>query len=366
MPTVRTSTSAGGWFPFPRGATKSGLSWETLGLLAFLLEKGDGYTIHFDVLTEIGSAGRDKMRGMLKELQDAKYLRRVRTQAADGTFDWEATVYDAPYCSTSQVPLATTQPPPENPSMVEAVPTKTFRESSTTTIDGFSGDIIETLSREESESILSTSYLTLTGSAAASPGTWPKGVNKKQVAALMAAGFTPDTVSAAAPTDLLAIPGIARSTVKVLTGIDVVAQGPSVTTAAQREIMDSYIKTLGYSPQDRKLLVNGGREGSAAKRLAEAGYEAEAVVSCYKYFKAQSFWQSQHLSLTFIASNIAAWISAGRPALPQQGRQNGTGSYQRGGSGGATRPAYTSGLEKLAPDEQAAITAKLRASRGLS
>lgn len=361
MPTIRTSTSAGGWFPFPRGATKAGLSWETLGLLAFLLEKGDGYTIHFDVLTEAGNAGRDKMRAMLKELQDAHYLRRVRIQSPDGTFDWQATVYDAPYNSKSQVPSEAPQPSTDFQSVVEPVPQAVFNVSSSSTIAGFSGDIIETLTPEP-EAILSPSDLVFPAPADASPGKWPQGINKKQAASLEAAGFTPDTAAAASPSELLAIPGIAKHAVKALTGIDVAVQGVSVTTAAQREIMDAYYKALDYSPVERKTAVNGGREGQAAKRLAEAGYDSETVVACYRYYKAQPFWQTQHLSLTFIAANIAAWISSGRPALPK-GRFN-NGQYQRVG-GQSGRP-YSSGLESLAPDEQADLTAKLRAARGVS
>lgn len=78
------------------------LSWETLGLLTFLLSKPDNWTINADNLVGMErGAGRDKVYRMLKELEDTGYLVRRREHKADGTFQWVRELYESPQIAAS-------------------------------------------------------------------------------------------------------------------------------------------------------------------------------------------------------------------------------------------------------------------------
>ena len=78
------------------------LSWETLGLLTFLLSKPDNWTINADNLVGMErGAGRDKIYRMLKEMEDAGYLVRRREHKADGTFQWVRELYESPQIAVS-------------------------------------------------------------------------------------------------------------------------------------------------------------------------------------------------------------------------------------------------------------------------
>lgn len=68
-----------------------------------------------------------------------------------------------------------------------------------------------------------------------------------------------------------------------------------------KNLLTKYNEWLGYDPPA------WGKETAGAKRLLDAGYSHEEIHTCYEHFKADKFWKGKHLSLVYIASNIAAW-----------------------------------------------------------
>jgi hypothetical protein len=86
------------------------LSWEARGLLWYLLAKPDNWQVMFNDLLHAGNAGRDKLRGMLRELETIGYLGRVRSHDTQGHWQWVSTIYENP---------ADREPSPENPSMAQ-------------------------------------------------------------------------------------------------------------------------------------------------------------------------------------------------------------------------------------------------------
>ena len=72
------------------------LSWEARGLMGYLLSKPDDWKVRFYDLVAHGPAGQHKIQRMLRELEDAGYLRRKRVKRPNGAFDWESIVFEAP------------------------------------------------------------------------------------------------------------------------------------------------------------------------------------------------------------------------------------------------------------------------------
>lgn len=73
------------------------LSWEALGVLTYLLSKPDDWRIQIQHLINLErGAGRDKLYGILKCLEDAGYLARRREQGPDGKFTWVRELYESP------------------------------------------------------------------------------------------------------------------------------------------------------------------------------------------------------------------------------------------------------------------------------
>lgn len=72
------------------------LSWKARGLAAYLLSKPDDWSINERHLATCGPDGAAAVRSGLKELEQAGYLKRDRKRAEDGTFAWEATLYETP------------------------------------------------------------------------------------------------------------------------------------------------------------------------------------------------------------------------------------------------------------------------------
>lgn len=97
------------------------LSWEARGVLAYLMTKPGNWEVRVTDLIKNGSAGRDKIRRILKELEQYGYLKRIRVNRDDGQFDWVSEVYDSLELRPDYDPC-----------------TKTIKEPDT--IDGFSGD----------------------------------------------------------------------------------------------------------------------------------------------------------------------------------------------------------------------------------
>ena len=75
-----------------------------------------------------------------------------------------------------------------------------------------------------------------------------------------------------------------------------------------KEFLTVYEEQLGYK------IPAPGREAAGAKRILDAGFTKEEAMSCYQHFKKQS-WRDPalHLSLTYIASNIASYIKEHGP-----------------------------------------------------
>jgi hypothetical protein len=72
------------------------LSWEARGLMGYLLSKPEDWRVRFYDLVAHGPAGQHKVQRMLRELEDAGYLRRKRLKRPNGAFDWETTVFETP------------------------------------------------------------------------------------------------------------------------------------------------------------------------------------------------------------------------------------------------------------------------------
>jgi len=72
------------------------LSWEARGMMGYLLSKPDDWKIMFHDLVNQSDCGDYKVRRILKELEENKYLVRNRRKSADGKFFWESTIYENP------------------------------------------------------------------------------------------------------------------------------------------------------------------------------------------------------------------------------------------------------------------------------
>ena len=56
------------------------LSWEARGLHSYLMLKPDNWEVYINNLMKAGPAGKDKLQRMLKELQEAGYINRIRVR----------------------------------------------------------------------------------------------------------------------------------------------------------------------------------------------------------------------------------------------------------------------------------------------
>ncbi len=72
------------------------LSWEARGLLGYLLTKPDQWQVRIHDLVAHGPARMKKVKRMLAELEEHGYLRRWRFRREDGSFEWDAEVYESP------------------------------------------------------------------------------------------------------------------------------------------------------------------------------------------------------------------------------------------------------------------------------
>ena len=72
------------------------LSWETRGLLAWILTKPDHWIIKSQAIINQGNAGRDKVARMMSELEEFGYLLRAKRRSEHGQFEWEVVVYEEP------------------------------------------------------------------------------------------------------------------------------------------------------------------------------------------------------------------------------------------------------------------------------
>lgn len=74
------------------------LSFRARGVLAYMLEKPDGWRFSSERMAAQGKEGRDAIRAAMKELEDAGYILRRRVPTEDGQFTWEQWITDEPGC----------------------------------------------------------------------------------------------------------------------------------------------------------------------------------------------------------------------------------------------------------------------------
>jgi len=72
------------------------LSWESRGLIGYLLSKPNNWQINMTNLEKAGPAGNFKLRRMLAELRKCGYMNRIRVTLEHGKFDWISEVYESP------------------------------------------------------------------------------------------------------------------------------------------------------------------------------------------------------------------------------------------------------------------------------
>lgn len=72
------------------------MSWETRGLIGYLLTKPNNWTVRIDDLLKQGPAKLTKLRRMLAEARLYGYMNRIRITKEDGTFDWITEVFESP------------------------------------------------------------------------------------------------------------------------------------------------------------------------------------------------------------------------------------------------------------------------------
>jgi len=74
------------------------LSWETRGLMGYLLSKPNGWQVRMEGLEKAGPAGQHKLRRMLAEARLYGYMNRIRITltGAGNKFDWVTEVYESP------------------------------------------------------------------------------------------------------------------------------------------------------------------------------------------------------------------------------------------------------------------------------
>jgi hypothetical protein len=72
------------------------LSWKARGLLIYVLSQPDHWRTSSAHLASISPEGIHAVRTGLKELEEHGYLRRTRSQQANGTWRHDIIIYDSP------------------------------------------------------------------------------------------------------------------------------------------------------------------------------------------------------------------------------------------------------------------------------
>lgn len=86
-----------GWTSIPNETLEDeSLSWRARGILAYLLSRPSGWETDSERLARLAKEGRDAVRTALTELEDARYLFRVKVQGAGGRWSTEYVLYDRP------------------------------------------------------------------------------------------------------------------------------------------------------------------------------------------------------------------------------------------------------------------------------
>lgn len=78
------------------------LSYRALGVLTWLLEKPDDWTVRAESIAAAKKEGRDAVRTALAELEAAGYLVRLKTRDAAGIWRSESVIYESPQAVDNQ------------------------------------------------------------------------------------------------------------------------------------------------------------------------------------------------------------------------------------------------------------------------
>jgi len=82
------------------------ISWEAKGLHAYLMTKHKDWTVSFSALLEAGTAKKDKMQRMIRELKDAGYMSREQYNDPEtGKFVTVSNVYETLALNPSSTPI---------------------------------------------------------------------------------------------------------------------------------------------------------------------------------------------------------------------------------------------------------------------
>ena len=94
---IRTRKEHGDFAVLPKQALNDDrLSWEARGVLAYLLEKPDGWQVYQSDLVKRGPAQDHKVRRIMAELEDAGYVIRQRINGDGGKWTWITEIYETP------------------------------------------------------------------------------------------------------------------------------------------------------------------------------------------------------------------------------------------------------------------------------
>ena len=97
MSIIRVDKSAGRWEAIPVALTNDArLSLEGRGLAAWFMTRPTNWQIQAGALSGLLSIGRDRVKRLLRELEDAGYLVRTRSHDSEGRWVWESTFTPTP------------------------------------------------------------------------------------------------------------------------------------------------------------------------------------------------------------------------------------------------------------------------------
>lgn len=94
-----------------------GLSFDSLGVLVYLLSKPDNWQVKTKELQKRGGCGQSKMLRILKELEEEGYLARNKKPGKAGRFIWDIVIYENKYANPIFAP--TMEPPEKLPTKQE-------------------------------------------------------------------------------------------------------------------------------------------------------------------------------------------------------------------------------------------------------
>lgn len=114
------------------------LSWESRGVMAYLLSKPDGWELKEEDLMKKGPAGKHKVARIVAELKACGYVRRIRTHQENGLFTWVTEIYESPSLNPDVVPLQETTQQTINRFTIDGL------SIDGSSIDGKSGYIVST------------------------------------------------------------------------------------------------------------------------------------------------------------------------------------------------------------------------------